>query len=159
MADVHDVVDYIILKLDEARSGLNTLKLQKLAYYTQAWRLALKQESLFDGRFQAWVHGPVNRELYDRFAKSHMMYDVVKVGDIRHGFDPAVLSEDVREHIDEVLEAYAQFTGPQLERMTHDEAPWIQARGGRKFSERCETEIDESLMASFYKKLLDDAEK
>ncbi len=157
MTTVHDVVDYITLKLDEAKSGLNTLKLQKLAYYTQAWRLALKNERLFHGGFQAWIHGPVNRELYDRFSKTHMMYDLVKASDIRPEFDLEKMPKEVREHIDEVLEAYARFSGPQLESMTHDEEPWIQARGGRKASERCETEIDEALMASFYKKMLEES--
>lgn len=158
MTTVHDVVDYITLKLDEAKSGLNTLKLQKLAYYTQAWRLALRNESLFKGGFQAWIHGPVNRELYDRFSKTHMMYDLVKASDIRPEFDLEKMPRDVREHIDEVLEAYARFSGPQLERMMHDEEPWVQARGGRKPSERCETEIDEALMASFYKKMLEESD-
>lgn len=158
MTTVHDVVDYITLKLDEAKSGLNTLKLQKLAYYTQAWRLALRNESLFKGGFQAWIHGPVNRELYDRFSKTHMMYDLVKASDIRPEFDLEKMPRDVREHIDEVLEAYARFSGPQLESMTHDEEPWVQARGGRKPSERCETEIDEALMASFYKKMLEESD-
>lgn len=158
MTSVHDVVDYITLKLDEAKSGLNTLKLQKLAYYTQAWRLALKNERLFEGRFQAWVHGPVNRQLYDRFSKTHMMYDLVKVSDIRPEFDLEKMPKDIREHIDEVLEAYAQFSGPQLESMTHEEQPWILARNGRKSSERCETELDEDVMTTFYKKMLEDAD-
>lgn len=155
MNNVHDVVDYITLKLDEAKSGLNTLKLQKLAYYTQAWHLALKNEPLFEGRFQAWVHGPVNRAVYDRFSKTHMMFDLVRVGDMRPEFDLEKLSVDIRKHIDEVLEAYAHLSGPQLEQMTHDEAPWIVARDGLKASERCETELDEKLMATFYRKMLE----
>ncbi|MGB4674871.1 MAG: type II toxin-antitoxin system antitoxin SocA domain-containing protein [Azovibrio sp.] len=158
MTSVHDVADYIIVKLDEAKDGLNILKLQKLAYYTQAWRLALKNERLFDGRFQAWVHGPVSRQLYDRFSTTHMMYDLLGPSDIRSTFNLEAMPKDVREHIDEVLEAYARFSGPQLEDMTHDEAPWIQARGDRKPSERCETEIDEALMGSFYRKLLEEAD-
>lgn len=155
MTTVHDVADYIVLKLDAAGAGLNVLKLQKLVYYAQAWRLALAGDKLFEGRFQAWIHGPVSRQLYDRFSATHMMYDAVRAGDIRQEFNPENMPAHLREHIDEVLEAYAHFSGPQLETMTHSEEPWIRARGNRKPSERCETEIDESLMASFYKELLE----
>lgn len=155
---VHDIADYIIVKLDEAQVGLNVLKLQKLTYYVQAWHLALMNKPLFDGRFQAWVHGPVNRQLYERFSGSHMMYDLLSQEDVRIVFDLDSIPKEARLHVDEVLDAYARFSGPQLESMTHDEEPWKSARGALKSSERCETEIDEPLMASFYRKLLEDAE-
>lgn len=158
MTTVHDMADYIIVKLDEAKIGLSILKLQKLVYYAQGWRFALAGKSLFPGKFQAWVHGPVNRQLYDRFAVTHSMYDMLGLGDVRPDFDLTAIPEEDRVHVDEILEAYARFSGPQLESMTHSEEPWLQARGDRKPSERCEVEIDEALMASFYKKLLAEAE-
>lgn len=151
---VHDVADYIIVKLDDARVGLNTLKLHKLLYYVQAWRLALKDEPLFLGKFQAWVHGPVSRQIYDRFSGTHGMYDMLKSRDARPDFDPAKIDAAVRSHVDEILDAYATFSGPQLEQMTHDEDPWIAARGGRKPSERCEVELSETLMRDFFKEEL-----
>lgn len=148
---VHDVADYIIVKLDDARVGLNTLKLHKLLYYVQAWRLALKGEPLFSGKFQAWVHGPVSRQIYDRFSSSHGMYDLLRTADATPGFDVLKLDTDVRSHVDEILDAYAAFSGPQLEQMTHEEPPWIVARGDRKPSERCEVELHEDLMRDFFK--------
>ena len=68
MMNVNDVVDYIILRVNaDEQNVLINLKLQKLLFYTQAWHLAIHSDRLFDGEFQAWVHGPVNREIYDRF--------------------------------------------------------------------------------------------
>ena len=154
MTSVHDVADYIIVKLDEAKIGLSFLKLQKLAYYAQAWRLALSGKTLFPGKFQAWVHGPVSRQLYDRFSATHTMYDMLSTRDVSQSFNMSAIPEEDRLHIDEILDAYARFSGPQLENMTHGEEPWIRARGERKTSERCEVEIDEELMTSFYNKLL-----
>lgn len=155
---VNDVADYIIVKLDEAKIGLNFLKLQKLTYYVQAWSLALTNAPLFNGRFQAWVHGPVNRQLYDRFSCTHTMYDLLGPTDVRSMFDLEAIPKEARLHVDEILDAYALFSGPQLESMTHDEEPWRSARGSLKSSERCENEIDEALMASFYKKMLVEVE-
>lgn len=156
--NINDVTDYIIIKLDEARAGINILKLQKLLYYVQAWRLALKGVPLFDGKFQAWVHGPVNRQVYNRFAESHGMYDTLKLCDTQANFDISKIDQEARAHIDEVLDAYASFSGPQLEQMTHSELPWIIARGHRKPSERCETELDEALMIQYFKEELRQSE-
>lgn len=156
---IDDVVDYIVVKLDEAGASLTILKLQKLLYYVQAWRLALKDQTLFDGKFQAWVHGPVNRHIYDRFAGKYTMYAALHREDVRPDFDANAMSPSVRAHIDEVLEAYANYTGSQLERMTHDEEPWIAARGDRAPAERCERELDEALMASYFKQELAEASR
>jgi uncharacterized phage-associated protein len=150
-ANIHDVADYVITKLDEGDVGLNLLKLQKLLYYIQGWHLGLKGEALFAGKFQAWIHGPVNRQIYDRFTDTHMMYAQLTGADVRHDFDFGSLSKAARGHIDEVLEAYAALSGTQLEDMTHDESPWIKARGKKKPSERCENELDEALMAEHFR--------
>lgn len=155
--DINDVVDFIIGQFSDEEGSLNLLKLQKLLYYVQAWHLALGRGPLFAGKFQAWVHGPVSRQVYDRFKDTHSLFATVGSRDIRDGFDPAVMPPSARVHIDEVLEAYGEFSGVQLENMTHEEAPWIQARGSLKSFERCETEIDEELMEKFYANLLDAA--
>ena len=134
------------------------LKLQKLLFYVQAWHLALGAGVLFVGGFQAWVHGPANREDYDRFKDTHLMFSPLGFRDIRQSFKDENLSEGARKHIDEVLEAYGEFSGVQLEKMTHDELPWIEARGSLLSHERCEAVIKESTMESFYKRLLDEVE-
>jgi uncharacterized phage-associated protein len=148
-----DVCDYIILKVRAAGESLSHLKLQKLMFYVQAWHLAFFGKPLFVGRFQAWVHGPVNRELYDRFSDTKSLYSEITQDVIRPDFDETSLTEDEAAHIDSVLDAYAALTGTQLEVITHCEDPWIAARVGIRPSQRCETEIDESLMARYYASL------
>lgn len=154
MIDRNDVCDYIIVKVKEAGVGLNHLKLQKLMYYVQAWNLAFRRTALFEGKFQAWVHGPVNREIYDRFAPKKSLYSEIQDCDARLDFDPESLDEGVRLHIDAVLEAYADFSGSQLEEMTHREPPWIEAREGYRPSQRCEVVIDENRMRDYYRSLI-----
>lgn len=147
-----DACDYIILKTTEAGEHINLLKLQKLMYYVQAWHLAFEGSPLFNGRFQAWIHGPVSRDLYDRFRETKSLYSEVTPKDVRDEFNPALLSEQDRLHIDSVLEEYAGLSGTQLEEMTHREAPWIEARKGFRPSERCEVLLDETLMGSYYRR-------
>ncbi len=149
-ANLHDVCDYIISRVCNAGSSMNELKLQKLLYYAQAWHLAVFGSRLFDERFQAWVHGPVSRAVYDRFGATKSLYSPVELSDVRPKFDFKALTEEQREHIDSVLEVYAGYTGTQLEQLTHNEEPWMQARVGYRESQRCEVEIDEDLMRQFY---------
>ncbi|HWO17397.1 MAG TPA: type II toxin-antitoxin system antitoxin SocA domain-containing protein [Kofleriaceae bacterium] len=147
---VDQCADYIIWKLTEDGRPLNVLKLQKLAYYVQAWHLAYHDKPMFPARFEAWIHGPVNRTLYDRFRNSHQLYGAVTLNDVRPGFDPSSLSEDARVFIDSVLEAYGGFSGSQLEELTHRELPWQKARGSLGPTERCENAIDEKTMSDYY---------
>lgn len=151
---VDDACDYIIIKTFEEGHGLSLLKLQKLLYYVQAWHLAFYDRPMFPARFQAWVHGPVNRRIYDRFKDTKSLYSEVDRSAVRSSFDLDALSNDEKRHIDSVLEAYAGLTGTQLEEMTHNEDPWVRARVGYPPSARCEQEIDESLMTTYYRQRL-----
>lgn len=154
MASIENVCDYIVVKLTEDRKGLNVLKLHKLLYYVQAWNLAFRRAPLFQGRFQAWVHGPVSRDIYDRFVSSKGMYSPIGMDDVRQSFDPATLPNDERAHIDAVLEVYGPLTGDQLEEMTHREDPWITARGDIPPAARSESLISEDEMGAYYRQRL-----
>jgi uncharacterized phage-associated protein len=151
---VDDIADYFIVRCVTGGVPLNVLKLQKLAYYAQAWHLAFYDERLFDDEFQAWVHGPVCRALYDRFRDTKSLYSPVFEADVRRGFDPDRLPTTVRAHLEEILEAYAHFSGAQLESLTHSEAPWEQARNGYGPAERCSNVIGDRAMQDFYKQRL-----
>ncbi len=152
MANIDNVCDYIILMCVTGGERLNLLKLQKLLYYVQAWSLAFDNEPLFDGKFQAWIHGPVNRKIYNRFKDTKTLYSPVTLDDMRSDFNPDNdLTASEREHIQNVLEVYAPYGDSKLEAQTHSERPWISARKGFRPTERCEIELDEELMAQYYR--------
>src|SRR5690606_28223588 len=69
MVTIFDVVNYFLRKVDKTSgSSMTPLKLQKLVYYAQAWHLAFYGTKLFNEEFQAWVHGPVNYELWQKYS-------------------------------------------------------------------------------------------
>lgn len=142
--------DYILFKTLEGGERLSQLKLQKLLYYAQAWHLALFGLPLFPSRFQAWVHGPINADLFNRFAPKKSLYSLIECDDLSPEFNPLEVPEEIRRHLDDVLEVYAGYTGSQLEDMSRREDPWIQARQGFAPSARCQVEIDEEVMRQFY---------
>ena len=129
-ADINVVCDYIIRRSNAANMPLNVLKLQKLLYYSQAWSLAFNEGPLFDGKFQAWIHGPVNRAIYDRFSETKSLYSSVLDADAGNLNPMNRLTEQQRARIESVLEVYGKFSGSELEAMTHKEDPWIRARNG-----------------------------
>lgn len=151
--DVSLIADYVILSLTcDERYSLINLKLQKLLYYIQAWSLGINGYPMMNGRFEAWVHGPVCTELYDRFKDTKSLYSSITDEDVLNKSPKSeIFSEDV-EFIDYILENYARYSGSQIEAMTHNEAPWINARKGYGAMERCHTEITEKAMRDYYAK-------
>jgi uncharacterized phage-associated protein len=123
------------------------LKLQKLLYYCQAWSLAFGRGPLFRGQFQAWIHGPVSREIYDRFIRKSM-YAPITIDDVQ-SFE-GDLSDDDIQLISSVLSAYGGMTGDQLEYLTHVEWPWQEARQGVAPNQRSERLISEKTMGDCY---------
>lgn len=151
MINVHETTDYIIERLHSMGTPLNVLKLHKLLYYVQAWHLAFYKTQLMPNvRFQAWVHGPVSRETYDRFVDSKHMYSPLTTDDIQTGFSSDGMPEHAKAHINSILDLYAPYTGDQLEHFTHQEEPWIMARAGLASNQRSEALIDEAIMQSHY---------
>lgn len=147
-----ETCDYIIAHVCEETRGISPLKLQKLLYYVQAWYLALYKQTFFNGRFQAWIHGPVNREVYDRFVTRYSLYSPIFSTDIEDLTKENDFNKEEIDFLNAVLTAYAGFTGDQLEELTHRELPWIEARGNTPANVRCENLISEETMAKFYGK-------
>jgi uncharacterized phage-associated protein len=129
--DINLIADYIILRLNsDEKINLINLKLQKLLYYLQAWSLGINEERFLNCSFEAWVHGPVSRELYDRFKSTHSLYSFITVSDIKNENPESMIEDSDIEFINFILDNYAGYSGAELESMTHKEIPWIEAREG-----------------------------
>ena len=115
------IADYFIWLANETGAFISNLKLQKLVYYAQAWYLAIYKKPLFDEDFQAWVHGPVIPELYNRYRQYGWR-------PIQEEVEPN-LPEEVLAFLSEVADEYFACDAYELEQMTHLEDPWNRARG------------------------------
>lgn len=121
MATTFDVARYITEQMGE----LSAMKLQKLMFYSQAWNLVWEEEPLFTDDFEAWANGPVLPNLY---ARHRGMFKVD--ASLFDDGSSASLSEDERTNIDKVLGFYGEQTAQWLSNLTHQEAPWLEARDG-----------------------------
>ncbi|WP_191556125.1 Panacea domain-containing protein [Metabacillus idriensis] len=95
------------------------LKLQKLVYYAQAWSLALRGRRLFRNELEAWLHGPVSRDLYREY-RDYGSNIIEPVLELNFRFD-----RDDIEILEGVWELYGSYDGKYLETLTHKEDPWI----------------------------------
>lgn len=138
---VVDVATYILERTDT----ITTMKLQKLAFYSQAQHLAQYGVQLFPEDFQAWRAGPVVPELY----ALHRGKFLIRPGELEGG-DSSTLTDHERSVIDNVCAAMGHATGAELSERTHRESPWLDARDGRKPSEPSDTVITQDAMRSYY---------
>lgn len=154
ISPIHTICDFIISEVTEGGKPLNHLKLQKLLYFVDAWYMAFGKPPLFEEKFQAWVHGPVSRDIYDRFSPTKDLYSPITRGDMMEGFNPESISKAARLQIKNILEVYAKYSGSELEEIAHKEEPWIKARGNFPPAARCENEIDKDLTKRYYARRL-----
>ena len=144
--DAIDLAKYIICKMQEKGQRINHLKLQKLLYYVQAWHLVYTDEPLIKDDFEAWLHGPVNRKVWNYYKHFSIMLDDLPCEELKE----INLTEDQQQIIDDVLDEYGTKTGYYLECLTHVEQPWKEAR------EKGEnTIISKESMKEYYSKMID----
>lgn len=146
MASVFDVARYILDRLGaENKVPVTTWKLQKLVYYSQAWSLVWDDAPLFDEKIKAWANGPVCTDLYGVHKGAFQISQLPnEKGNV------AALSADQKVTIDKVVEYYGSKTAQYLSELTHQERPWIDARGDLKPGERGNNEIKLDSMAEYY---------
>jgi uncharacterized phage-associated protein len=122
VATVFDVAQYVLSKY----AYLDAMKLQKLVYYSQAWRTVQSGVVLFEDPIKAYENGPVVGVLFFR----HKGFRTVHPSTIGVG-DPGALSVEESELVDSVLDVYGAMSAEQLSQLTHDELPWRAARPER----------------------------
>lgn len=140
MPSVFRVADYLLEKAPT--QSLNSVKLQKLVFYAYAWYAHQTGESLFDEPLYAMEHGPVVGPLLS----SHSGQKVVTRKDLTDTSDSLFLSDYLacedesfedeldpytKEILDAVWNAYRLKDGWQLEELSHQEQPWIEAWSSR----------------------------
>ena len=154
MARAKEVARFLVhlAETGEEPDYLTHLRLQKLLYYVQGWSLALRNLPMFSERIEAWAHGPVVRELYSHFSSKGAR--AIKSDDFSEDgeFD---LNPTERDLTRATWDAMKDYSATSLRKMTHDEAPWIEARQGVGLAERCEREITVAAMKDFFDTLND----
>ena len=142
------VIAYIFSALHE----VTPLTLQKLLYYIQGNYAAIYDKPLFDAPCEAWVHGPVYRNVYNLFRDfKYNPIDDDRFVPLKERALP--LTPEAKEVVDRVLDTFGMYSGKVLESITHKEAPWLDARKGFLPDETSHAEISLDAMKAYFKKM------
>lgn len=143
MFSSYQIADYFVWLSNQTGSCITNLKLQKLVYYAQAWHLALNNTPLFEEDFEAWIHGPVIPNLYQEYKDWGWK-------PIEKEVDEPIFCEEICHFLEELAEVYFSCDAYELERMTHQEAPWIIARNGLPTDAPSNETISKESMKTYY---------
>ena len=125
--------------------AMSAWKLQKLAYYSQAWSLVWHDQLLFNERIEAWANGPVIRDLYSAHRGEFIVSTV-------RGDHTAVTPQEISV-MNNIYNHYGPQTAAYLSQLTHLEQPWIVARQGVPDGVRSTNEITPASMHEYYSSL------
>lgn len=124
-------------------------KLQKLLYYLHVWHLhKFNKAKLTNEEIQAWRHGPVIPKVY--FEYKHYGRCSINIDDTNF---PSKLNGK-KDFFNDVITLYGEYTGNELEELTHSEFPWKNARVGLFVGESSSRKISNTDMLLFCKKKL-----
>ena len=141
MASIFDVANWFL-----AKERMTHKKLQKLCYYAQAWSNAICPQPISDAEFEAWIHGPVCRELYNRYRDYGFDY-------IPQHTPVDVFTKEEKSLLEDVWETYGDMSANGLEALSHSEPPWQKARLGYAPNDNCNVVISASDMAEYYRSI------
>ena len=119
------VIAYVFKKLEE----VTPLMLQKQLYFIQGIYSALYGRPIFGEDCRAWIHGPVYPEVYELFRD----FKYNPIDDARFALlegTEGALTEDEKRVVELVVNTFGIYGGKVLEKITHNEEPWLEARKG-----------------------------
>lgn len=145
ISKLESAVRYLLMQISE----ITPLALQKLLYFAQGFQKAFADIFLFEEDCEAWVHGPVYRNVYEKY-RGHG-YNPIEEKEL--SFENINLSEDEKGLLDHIVLYFGCYSGKVLENMTHSEEPWRSARRGLMDWESSDRIIEKEEIGSYFKRI------
>lgn len=113
-------IEYLLGKCED----ITPLALQKALYYIQGFYYAFYKSFLFSEECEAWVHGPVYRDIYYKYRDYR--FDPIEGN---NEFDETTFTSSEKAILDSIIKNICCYSGKVLESFTHSELPWLSTRG------------------------------
>lgn len=134
-------IEYLLSQCED----ITPLALQKALYYIQGFYYAFYKTYLFSEECEAWVHGPVYRDIYFRYRDYR--FDFIEGNE---EFDDSVFSSSEKAILDSVIKNICCYSGKVLEGFTHLETPWLSTRGELSPSTASDRTIEKELIGTYF---------
>lgn len=141
-------IDMAINYLLNQCEDITPLALQKALYYIQGFYYAFFKSFLFSENCEAWIHGPVYKDIYFRYSNYH--FDPIKENVF---FDTSILTAFEKAIFDSVINNLCCYSGKILEYFTHNETPWLEARGDLPLSAPSNRIISQESIGSYFSEI------
>lgn len=138
-------MDYAIEYLINKCEDITPLALQKALYYTQGFYYAFYGEYLFEETCEAWIHGPVYRDVYYRYRDYR--FDPISGST---PIDELKYSPSEKAVLDGVVKHICCYSGKVLATITHLESPWLSAREGLHDTEQSDRAIQTKDIGDYF---------
>ena len=145
MLNAYDVSLYFLSRARDKDCGdiISNLKMQKLLYYAQGNFLATLDKPLFNDKIEAWRHGPVVKNVYDRYKKyGKLAIDFIELDN----FQSEKYNDDHVDVLAYVFNKYNSLSAWELREKTHEEAPYI-----NNYNEHINRIISQEDIKNFFK--------
>lgn len=136
------IIEYLLCKCED----ITPLALQKALYYVQGFYYAFMDEFIFKDDCEAWAHGPVYRDIYQRY--SSYRFDPIEGGET---CNEVVLTNYEKAVIDSIIRNLCCYSGKILEGFTHAEAPWLKTRGDLPVTAASSRMINKKVIGEYFK--------
>lgn len=143
---INTAVGYLLSQCED----ITPLALQKALYYIQGFYYAFYHSFLFTDNCEAWVHGPVYRDIYFRYRDYH--FDPIAES---APFNVSVLTASEKAVFDGVIHNLCCYSGKILERFTHNETPWLSTRGNLPLCAHSEQIISRECIGAYFTSVKD----
>lgn len=138
-------MDMIVSYLLNQCEDITPLALQKTLYYVQGFYYAFYKKFLFNSDCEAWVHGPVYKDVYVKYADYH--FDPISKA---KNFDVSVFNAEEKVVLDSVVRNICCYSGKVLEEFTHNESPWLDTRMDLNNEQSSNRVIDKKLIGNYF---------
>lgn len=138
---INNVIQYLLNQCED----ITPLALQKALYYIQGFYFAFYKTFLFTEDCQAWVHGPVYKNIYIQY--KNYRFDPIEQ---KNELETFKFSSGEKAIYDSVINNICCYSGKVLERFTHNESPWLVTRGNLPITEPSNRVIKKSLIGDYF---------
>ena len=142
------VTRYILYKAKD----ITPMALQKLLYYAQAFYFAIFGEDLFTDDCQAWAYGPVFPDIYYRY-QDYGYNPIDKPTDIFEDDFSELTTKEI-SLLNAIIDSFGNCSGSMLSSITHNEIPWLEARGNLLPLDRSMTVIKRDTIKSYFRNVI-----